>query len=81
MANHGFLARDGITTFEELVAAQQNMFNTGPLLSVALAVFGVELTGDTVTGQMSLGCDATSRTVRPPPLLSLIPRFPTFNQV
>lgn len=61
-ANHGFLARDGITTFDELVAAQQNMYDVGYDLAVALAVFGVELDGDTVTTKMSLGCEATSRT-------------------
>lgn len=26
-ANHGFISRDGITTFDELVAAQQNIYN------------------------------------------------------
>jgi len=38
------------------------MYNVGWDLAVALAVFGVELDGDTATGRMSLGCDATSRT-------------------
>lgn len=65
-ANHGFLARDGITTFDELVAAQQNMYNAGQDLAILLAVAGVELDGDTVTGRMSLGCDATSRTATLP---------------
>lgn len=26
-ANYGFLSRDGLPTFDELVAAQQNMYN------------------------------------------------------
>jgi hypothetical protein len=26
-ANHGYLSRDGVTTFDELVAAQQNIWN------------------------------------------------------
>lgn len=61
-ANHGFLARDGIVTFDELVAAQQNMYNVGLDLAIALAVFGVELDGDNLSTKLSLGCDATSRT-------------------
>ncbi|EGP83009.1 unnamed protein product [Zymoseptoria tritici ST99CH_1E4] len=63
LANHGFLARDGITTYNELVDAQQNVYNTGPFLANLLAIAGVGLTGDIVgTTKMSLGCDATSRT-------------------
>ncbi|SMQ55948.1 unnamed protein product [Zymoseptoria tritici ST99CH_3D7] len=58
-----FLARDGITTYNELVDAQQNVYNTGPFLANLLAIAGVGLTGDIVgTTKMSLGCDATSRT-------------------
>jgi hypothetical protein len=26
-ANHGFIARSGLTTFDEIVAAQQNVWN------------------------------------------------------
>ncbi|KAL8838635.1 MAG: hypothetical protein Q9170_002081 [Blastenia crenularia] len=53
-ANHHFLSHDGITTFAELVDAQQNLYN--------VATLGVALDGDVVTGKLSLGCDATSRT-------------------
>jgi hypothetical protein len=30
-ANHGFLSRDGIVTFDELVAAQQNIWNVSDI--------------------------------------------------
>lgn len=62
MANHNFLAHDGITTFNELVDAQQNVFNVGYDLAVLLATLGVEEDGDIVTQKLSIGCDATSRT-------------------
>lgn len=42
------------------------MYNAGYDLAVVLAVAGVELDGDTVTGKMSLGCEATSRTATDP---------------
>ncbi|KAL8707502.1 MAG: hypothetical protein Q9220_007492 [cf. Caloplaca sp. 1 TL-2023] len=61
-ANHHFLSHDGITNFTELVDAQQNLYNVGYDLAVTLATTGVALDGDVVTGKLSLGCDATSRT-------------------
>ncbi|THV43716.1 hypothetical protein BGAL_1034g00010 [Botrytis galanthina] len=62
-ANHNFLARDGITTYNELVDAQQNLYNVGYELANLLAVLGLTLTdGDIVTEKLSIGCDATSRT-------------------
>lgn len=61
-ANHHFLSHDGITTFNELVDAQQNLYNVGYDLAVLLATTGVVLDGDILTGKLSLGCDATSRT-------------------
>jgi len=54
-ANHGFLSRDGIVTFNELVAAQQNVYNVGYDLAVTLATLGVGLDGDLLTGKLSLG--------------------------
>ena len=57
-----FLSHDGITTFTELVDAQQNLYNVNYDLAVTLATLGVVLDGDPVTGKLSLGCDATSRT-------------------
>ncbi|GIZ41740.1 hypothetical protein CKM354_000503600 [Cercospora kikuchii] len=62
-ANHNFLAHDGITTFNELVDAQQNIYNVGYDLANLLALLGLTLTdGDLVTMKLSIGCDATSRT-------------------
>lgn len=62
-ANHGFLARDGITTFNELVDAQQNLYNVGYDLATLLSILGLTLSdGDIATERLSIGCDATSRT-------------------
>ncbi|MCJ1383102.1 hypothetical protein MMC17_006215 [Xylographa soralifera] len=61
-ANHNFLSHDGITTFDELVDAQQNLYNVGYDLAVTLATLGVALDGDAITEKLSIGCDATSRT-------------------
>lgn len=62
-ANHNFLARDGITTFNELVDAQQNLYNVGYDLAQLLALLGLTLTdGDIATERLSIGCDATNRT-------------------
>ena len=57
-----FISHDGVTTFSELLDAQQNIYNVGYDLAVLLAVLGVGLDGDPVTQKMSIGCDATSRT-------------------
>ena len=51
-----------MTTFSELLDAQQNIYNVGYDLAVLLAVLGVALDGDPITQKMSIGCDATSRT-------------------
>lgn len=74
-ANHNFLARDGITTFNELVDAQQNVYNVGYDLAVILAVLGIQAGGDITTGRLSIGCDATSRTA----LLPLLGNQPGLN--
>ena len=57
-----FISHDGVTTFSELLDAQQNIYNVGYDLAVLLATLGVGLDGDPVTEKMSIGCDATSRT-------------------
>lgn len=75
-ANHGFLARDGIVTYGELVDAQQNMYNVGFDLANLLAIAGVGLDGDLISGKVSLGCDATSRTKSP---LSVLASQPGLN--
>lgn len=74
-ANHNFLARDGITTFNELVDAQQNVYNVGYDLAVILAVLGIQAGGDITTGKLSIGCDATSRTA----LLPILGSQPGLN--
>ncbi|KAF2847959.1 Cloroperoxidase [Plenodomus tracheiphilus IPT5] len=74
-ANHNFLAHDGVVTFNELVDAQQNVYNVGYDLAVLLAVLGIQAGGDVVTGKLSIGCDATSRTA----LLPLLGNQPGLN--
>lgn len=68
-ANHNFLSHDGITTFSELVDAQQNLYNVGYDLAVLLATLGLYTSGDLVTERLSIGCDATSRTSITPLLM------------
>lgn len=80
-ANHGFLAHDGITTFNELVDAQQNLYNVGYDLAQLLAVLGLTLTdGDIVTEKLSIGCDATSRTSFSPALTGSEPGLDGHNK-
>ena len=43
-ANHNFISHDGIVTFNELVNAQQNLYNVGYDLATLLAVLGLTLT-------------------------------------
>ncbi|KAF1921724.1 hypothetical protein BDU57DRAFT_584754 [Ampelomyces quisqualis] len=74
-ANHNFLSHDGITNFNELVDAQQNVYNVGYDLAVLLAVLGIQADGDVVTTKLSIGCDATSRTA----LLPLLGSQPGLN--
>lgn len=63
LANHNFIAHDGITNFIELVDAQQNVYNPVYDLAVVLTVLGLTLTdGDVATERLSIGCDATNRT-------------------
>ncbi|TVY86128.1 Aromatic peroxygenase [Lachnellula willkommii] len=62
-ANHGFLARDGVTNYSELIDAVQNVYNMGYDLANFLAVFAIDIAdGDILTGKLSIGCDATTRT-------------------
>lgn len=80
-ANHGFLARDGITTFNELVDAQQNLYNVGYDLAQLLALLGLTLTdGDLVTEKLSIGCDATTRTSFSPALTGSEPGLDGHNK-
>lgn len=80
-ANHNFLPHDGITTFNELVDAQQNLYNVGYDLANLLAVLGLTLTdGDIVTERLSIGCDATSRTSITPALTGSEPGLDGHNK-
>jgi hypothetical protein len=72
---HNFLSHDGITNFQELVDAQQNVYNVGYDLAVLLAVLGIQAGGDVLSGRLSIGCDATSRTAT----LPLLGRQPGLN--
>ena len=63
LANHGFIARDGITNFAEAVDACQNVFNMEWDLAVVITLIATVLgDGDAITQKFSIGCDATSRT-------------------
>ncbi|KAI9651747.1 MAG: hypothetical protein M1831_000497 [Alyxoria varia] len=80
-ANHNFLSHDGIVTFNELVDAQQNVYNVGYDLAVLLAVLGLTTTdGDPVTMKLSIGCDATSRTSAVPLLTGSEPGLNGHNK-
>ncbi|EJU02390.1 heme-thiolate peroxidase aromatic peroxygenase [Dacryopinax primogenitus] len=68
LANHGFLSRDGITTYTEMVAALQNVYNVCleqaefPV-AVALTVLGFALTdGDPVSEMISIGASVPLQT-------------------
>lgn len=63
LANHGFIARDGITNFAESVDACQNVFNMEWELATVITLIATVLgDGDTITQKFSIGCDATDRT-------------------
>ncbi|KAK4494905.1 hypothetical protein PRZ48_014261 [Zasmidium cellare] len=80
-ANHNFLAHDGITTYNELVDAQQNIYNVGFDLANLLALLGLTLTdGDLVTEKLSIGCDATTRTSVNPVLTGSEPGLDGHNK-
>ncbi|KAI9695334.1 MAG: hypothetical protein M1820_008686 [Bogoriella megaspora] len=80
-ANHGFLARDGVTNYTELVDAVQNVYNMGYDLANFLAVFSIFIAdGDWVTRKMSIGCDATTRTSYSPTLTGNEPGLDGHNK-
>lgn len=67
LANHGFIARDGITNLNEVVDACQNVFNMSWDLSVVITMVALVLgDGDLVSRKFSIGCDATDRTAAVP---------------
>ena len=65
----------------EVVDAQQNVYNVGWDLSVALVLAGIVLNdGDPVTLKFSIGCDATSRTSLAPLLTGAEPGLDGHNR-
>ncbi|KAF1953108.1 hypothetical protein CC80DRAFT_507555 [Byssothecium circinans] len=60
-ANNNFLSHDGVTTFYELVDAQQNVYNLHYETSILLATLSVILSNDILTQEMRIKYDATSR--------------------
>ncbi|PVH83582.1 Cloroperoxidase [Cadophora sp. DSE1049] len=80
-ANHGFIARDGITNYTELVDAVQNVYNMGYDLANFLAVFSIFIAdGDLITKKLSIGCDATTRTSFNPVLTGSQPGLDGHNK-
>lgn len=68
-------------TFNELVDAQQNVYNVGYDLAVLLAVLGLTTTdGDIATEKLSIGCDATTRTSVNPALTGSEPGLDGHNK-
>ncbi|KZO97178.1 Cloroperoxidase [Calocera viscosa TUFC12733] len=61
LANHGFISRDGLTTWTELVAGMQNVWNVQYELAVLLAVLGIATDGDPVTEMLSIGGQVTQQ--------------------
>lgn len=55
MANHGYISRDGITTWAEAANAIQNVFGFGYDLATLLSAIGLIASGDLLTGKYSIG--------------------------
>ncbi|KAH8806896.1 Chloroperoxidase [Flagelloscypha sp. PMI_526] len=55
LANHGYLPRNGIATFEDIVNAVGEGFNMEYTLASALAAFGMLARGNAFTDQVSIG--------------------------
>ena len=55
LANHGYLSRDGITTWAEAANAIQTGFGFGYDLASVLSALGLLSGGDLLTGKYSIG--------------------------
>ena len=55
LANHGYISRDGITTWAEAANAIQTVFGFGYDLAAFLSAVGLIAGGDLVTGKYSIG--------------------------
>ena len=77
----GFIVCDGLTNYNEMTGAVQNVSNMGYDLSDFLAVFSTFITdGDCVTRKMSIGCNATTRTSINPSISSSQPGLDGYNK-
>ncbi|TFL05778.1 Chloroperoxidase [Pterulicium gracile] len=64
MANHGYIPRSGVATFEQLIAGAQEAFNMDYNFAMAVSAFGILARGNPLLGIVSIG----GRTPFVPPL-------------
>ncbi|KAG8684815.1 hypothetical protein FRC09_015129 [Ceratobasidium sp. 395] len=69
LANHGYLPRSGLVTFNQAIQACNSVFGMGVDIATTLATLGVVLTGNPETDQFSIGGSPGGDIV--PPLISL----------
>lgn len=55
MANYGYIDREGIASFSELVYGQQEAMGWAPGLAILLASIAIAVDGNTVTQLVSIG--------------------------
>ena len=55
LANHGYISRDGITTWAEAANAIQTVFGFGYDLATILSGLGLIAGGDLISGKYSIG--------------------------
>ncbi|MCO5608385.1 hypothetical protein L7F22_062594 [Adiantum nelumboides] len=55
LANHGYLPRNGIAHWQDIIAGTKAGFNMAYDLGAVLAVYGVLSEGDVSTGMLSIG--------------------------
>ncbi|GIZ48876.1 hypothetical protein CKM354_001191900 [Cercospora kikuchii] len=54
-SNHGYLPRNGIASIAQTVSGLGALYNLGPRISAALAVYAIATTGNVVEGVWSIG--------------------------
>ncbi|KAI5363775.1 putative chloroperoxidase [Septoria linicola] len=54
-SNHGYLPRNGIASIEQTVSGLGALYNLGPRISAALAVYAIAVTGNPVESVWSIG--------------------------
>ena len=60
LANHGYLAHNGITTWAEAANAIQTAYGFGYDMATVLSAVGLLSGGDLITGQYSIGTSVSS---------------------